>query len=320
MNARIVLPTLLLCLVAALPAGGEGLKKATLMPLWTPQAQFAGYYVALDKGIYRKHGIDLTILPGGPGRSALEGLRSGRADFALLWLTSALQEYARGVRLVNVAQIVQRSSAMLIARKSSGIRTPADLQGRKVGLWGGEMALPAQVFLKKYRLKVRQIPQSATVNLFLRGGIEVTSAMWYNEYDTIVNAGVNPDELQLFPLNDHGVTFPEDGLYMLEKNYRKDPALAEAFAAASLEGWRYAFAHPEEALDIVLRQMKAGKVPANRAHQKWMLARMGELLLPDEKNGAMGQLQPADYDAAGAALRGSGLVDAIPPLDTFRGR
>jgi NitT/TauT family transport system substrate-binding protein len=321
MNPRIVPVILLLFLCVALPAAAApALKKATLMPLWSPQAQFAGYYVALDKGIYRRHGIDLTILPGGPDRSPLEGLRSGRVDFAVLWLTSAMQEYERGLKLVSLAQIFQRSSVMLVARKTSGIRTPADMQGRKVGLWGGGMALPSRVFLKKYRLRVREIPQSATVNLFLRDGIDVASAMWYNEYDTIVNSGINPDELQLFLLNDHGVTFPEDGLYTLERSYRKDPSLSEAFVRASLEGWRYALDHPDETLDIILRHMKAANIPANRAHQRWMLARMGELLRPDEKGGQLGQLQQADFDAAGSALLGSGLVSSVPAFDAFRGR
>lgn len=321
MKTRIVFPILLLCLFAALPAASApALKKVSLMPLWSPQAQFAGYYVALDKGIYRRHGIDLTILPGGPGRSPLMALRSGRADFAILWLSTAMQEYASGLKLVNLAQMFQRSSVMLIARKTSGIRTPADMQGKKVGLWGGDVALPSQVFLKKNRLHVREVPQSATVNLFLRGGIDVTSAMWYNEYDTIINSGINADELQLFFLNDHGITFPEDGLYTLERNYRQDPALAEAFVKASLEGWRYVFDHPDEALDIVLRHMKAANIPANRAHQRWMLARMGDLLLPDEKDGNMGQLQATDFEAAGRALLGSGLVGSVPGFDAFRGR
>lgn len=321
MKPRVVLITLLLCIVTALPVtAAPQLKKVTFMPLWSPQAQFAGYYVALDKGIYRQHGIDLTIIPGGPGRSTLSALRSGRADFAVLWLTAAMKAQTSGLKLVNLAQIFQKSSAMLVARKSSGIRTPADMEGKKVGLWGGGLALPAQAFLKKYRLHVRQIPQSSTVNLFLRGGIDVTSAMWYNEYYTMINSGINPDELQLFLLNDHGITFPEDGLYTLEKTYRQDPALSDAFVKASLEGWRYALDHPEETLDIILRHMKGANVPANRAQQKWMLARMADLLLPDEKDGKMGQLQSADFEAAGRALLESGLIGSVPGFDAFRGR
>ena len=124
---------------AALPAAASEtpLKKVSLALLWSPQAQFAGYYVALDKGIYAKHGMELKILAGGPGHSPVQTLNNGTADFAILWLTTALQQRAAGIKLVNVAQLVQKSSMMLISRKSSGIKTVADMNGRKVGLWGG---------------------------------------------------------------------------------------------------------------------------------------------------------------------------------------
>lgn len=298
-------------------AAPAALKKASLIPLWSPQAQFAGYYVALNKGIYRKHGIDLTIIPGGPEQSPSRFLKSGKADFAVLWLGTAIQQYSAGVRLTNLAQIVQKSSLMLVARKSSGIASPADLRGRKVGLWGGDFAVPLQAFLKKYRLQVREIPQSYTVNLFLRGGIDATSAMWYNEYHTIINSGINHEELNLFFLHEHGINFPEDGLYALEETCRKDPALADAFVKASLEGWRYAFDHTDEALEIVLRYMKEAGIPANRAHQKWMLEKMRELILPRNAAEVMGQLKPSDYQSVSAELLGSGVVRSVPMYDDF---
>jgi len=298
-------------------AAPAALKKASLIPLWSPQAQFAGYYVALDKGIYRKHGIDLTIIPGGPEQSPTRLLKSGKADFAVLWLGTALQQYSAGVRLTNLAQIVQKSSLMLVARKSSGIASPADMRGRKVGLWGGDFAVPLQAFLKKYRLQVREIPQSYTVNLFLRGGIDVTSAMWYNEYHTIINSGINHEELNLFFLHDHGINFPEDGLYALEENYSKDPALADAFVKASLEGWRYAFDHPDEALEIVLKYMKEASIPANRSHQKWMLEKMRELILPNNAAEVMGQLKPSDYQSVSAELLNSGVLGSVPGFKSF---
>lgn len=313
---------LLLITLLALPAAAAvpALKKASLIPLWSPQAQFAGYYVALDQGIYARHGIDLTILNGGPDHSPLQALLNGEADFAVFWLTTALQQQAAGTKLVNVAQIVQQSSMMLIAKKSAGISTPAAMAGKKVGLWGGDLTLPAQAFFKKYHLRVKTIPQSYTVNLFLRGGIDVTSAMWYNEYHTILNAGLNPEELNLFFLKDYGINFPEDGLYTLAKNYHHDPDLAKAFAAASLAGWQYAFAHPDEALDIVLRAMKEARVPANRAHQRWMLERMRDLILPQERSGEMGQLKSSDYESVGEELRSNGVIEIVPDFDVFIGR
>ena len=278
------------------------LKKATLMPLWSPQAQFAGYYVALEKGIYAQHGIDLTILKGGPGQSPVQALQSGSADFAILWLTTALQHRSAGMELVNLAQYVQRSSMMLISKKSSGIKTLADMNGKKVGMWGGDLSLPSRVLFAKQGIKVHEVPQSQTVNLFLRGGIDVTSAMWYNEYHTILNSGVDREELNLVFLHEQGVNFPEDGMYAMEKTVHTDPALTAAFAEASLAGWRYAFAHPNEALDIVIRYMREAQVPANRTHQQWMLDRMQDLIMPAASQGTAGLLNRQDYETVGRAL------------------
>lgn len=300
----------------ALAADGQ-LRKASFMPLWNPQAQFAGYYVALDKGIYRAHGIDLAILDGGSGRSSFEALRDGKADFAALWLISALQRRDEGIPLVNVAQIVQQSSMLLVARKSSGIRSVSGIDGRKVGVWGGDFAIAMRAFLERNGLRVRAVPQSASVSLFMRGGVDVVSAMRYNEYHTLLMSGLNADELSVFALKDHGVNFPEDGLYALRGTIERDPALVDAFVRASLEGWEYAFAHPEEALDIVLRRMRQAKLPASRTHQKWMLERMREAILPGNDRSAFGRLNEDDYLALGGELKRMGIVRDVPPHADF---
>jgi hypothetical protein len=116
------------------PASAEtGLKKARLMPLWSPQAQFAGYYMALEKGIYARHGIDLTILTGGPGRSAIQSLTNGEADFAVLWLSTALQQHDAGLKLVNLAQIVPRSSLRLWSARQAASERPRTFKEKKSG-------------------------------------------------------------------------------------------------------------------------------------------------------------------------------------------
>jgi NitT/TauT family transport system substrate-binding protein len=299
--------------VAAEPA----LKQATLMPLWSPQAQFAGYYVALDRGMYARHGIDLKIASAGPGQSPARSLEDGTVDFAVLWLTTALEHRSSGARVVNLAQVVQRSSMMLVARKSSGIRSIADMNGKKVGLWGGDLAIPPRILFGRAGVTVHEIPQSHTVNLFLRGGIDVASAMWFNEYHTILNAGVDAADLSLFFLRDEGLDFPEDGLYALESTIVRDPALVDEFAAASLEGWRYAFAHPDEALDIVIKHMLAAHVSANRMHQKWMLRRMQDLVLADGDAKALGILKEQEYRLVADALLKDGLIKTAPDFREF---
>lgn len=306
--------------VAALVAAGPAAKKVTLMPLWTPQAQFAGYYIALDKGMYSRRGIDLEILPAGPGRSPAASLENGTADFALLWLTTALRHRADGCAVVNVAQIIQTSSLMLVATKASGIRTIPDMNGKKVGLWDGDLSIPPRALFGKFRVNVREVPQSQTVNLFLRGGIDVASAMWYNEYHTILDAGRDPDELSVFFLHDYGMDFPEDGLYTLESTLADDPVKVSAFVDASLEGWRYAFAHPDEALDGVLRRMAEAHLPANRVHQRWMLDRMRDLALPGGREDLLGVLDEQAYRSVARTLLREGVITSHPEYRDFARR
>ena len=312
---RILLCIVLFFKATSAIAGEMILKKASFIPQWAPQAQFAGYYVAYERGIYKKYGIDLTIIPGGPDRPSSDFLEAGKADFATLWLSSAIQKRAHGIRLVNIAQMMQRSALMLVAKKSSGIKAPQDINGKKVGLWGPIFQIQPRAFFKKYHLKVKIIPQSYSVNLFLRDGVDVASAMWYNEYHIILNSGLNPDELTTFFFHEHELNFPEDGIYTLEDTFQKDPDLCRAFVKASIEGWLYAFAHPEEALDIILKYMAKAHISANRVHQRWMLERMEDLILPHDIS--IGRLLPEDYNRVAQGLKENSLIKEISDFKSF---
>jgi NitT/TauT family transport system substrate-binding protein len=137
-----------------------GWNAITLIPQWLPQAQFAGYYAAQEKGFYRKQGLEVNLIQGGPDRPSAEWLRTGAAQFGSLFLSTALLERSRGTRLINVGQIVQRSSQLLIAKRSSGIKTWQEMDGRKVGLWAAELSILPSALFRKYGLHPAIVPQS----------------------------------------------------------------------------------------------------------------------------------------------------------------
>ena len=147
----------LLCLFTVFAARARAAESATVsfLPQWQPQAQFAGYYFAYEKGFYRERGLDVRILRGGAERPPSEMLAQGRVDFTTIQLTAGIVRRARGVKLVNVCQIAQHSALMLIARKSSGIIEPQDINGKKVGLWGEDFQGQLHAFFRKYGLKCR---------------------------------------------------------------------------------------------------------------------------------------------------------------------
>jgi NitT/TauT family transport system substrate-binding protein len=232
-------------------------------------------------------------------------------------LTAGIVRRARGLKLVNICQVAQHSALMLVAKKSSGIIEPQDINGKKVGLWGEDFQGQLQAFFRKYGLKVQTVPQGTTLNLFLRGGVEVASAMRYNEYHLLLNAGLNPEELTTFPLADHGFNFPEDGIYCLERTYKEKPQGCSQFVQGSIAGWQYAFAHPEEALDIVMKYVDAAHVPTDRVHQKWMLERMRDLILPGGGEIPLGTLAGEDYFRVAETLKNEGIIKEIPDFSQF---
>jgi NitT/TauT family transport system substrate-binding protein len=206
---------------------------------------------------------------------------------------------------------------MLVAKKTSGIVRPEHMDGKRVGLWGDIFQVQPKAFFRKFRVDVQVIPQTYSVNLFLRGGVDVASAMWYNEYHTILNCGLNSEEISSFFFQDYDLNFPEDGIYTVEETFHRDPDLCRAFVRASIRGWDYVFAHPEEALEIVMERLRQAHLPASMVHQRWMLARMKDIMVPPGLTSPIGRLAPEDYDRVTKVLMEAGLIAKIPSLGEF---
>ncbi len=301
-------------------AGSDTLIKVTFLPQWVPQAQFAGFYMAERKGFYEAEGLEVEILTGGPDKPGLQYLNEGRADFITTFLSAGIQNRAKGDKIVNIAQLSQKSAIMLVAKKARGIYKSQDLNGKKVGMWGsGDFHLLQKTFLKIHGIEMEIIPVQSSVNLFLFDAIDATSAMWYNEYHLIINSGINPDELTTFFFSEtEDLNFPEDGIYCREDFQQKNPQICQAFTIASLKGWKYAFEHKEETVDVVMNIMDKAHVPANRPHQKWMLETMENLFEPLADSGKFGELNEASYYNVATVLKKMGLIDNIPDFNDFR--
>jgi NitT/TauT family transport system substrate-binding protein len=145
--------------------------------------------------------------------------------------------------------------------------------------------------------------------------------MWYNEYHQLLLSGLNAEELQTFFFSDMGLNFPEDGFYCLEDTYRKNPQMCARLVDASIKGWLYAFEHQEEALDIVMKHANAAQTGTNRAHQRWMLARMRDLIIPDNHRDGLGKLKESDYHRVAAVLKDLKIIKEAPSFsDFYRGQ
>jgi len=292
--------------------------ETTILLHWNHQSQFAGYYVAKEKGFYQKRGREVVLQRGGYDIDARQSMADGKALFCTTMLFTALEWRDAGLPLVHLAQVVNRSNFILVAWKDRGISAPGDLQGKKVSLWVKEYEAPYTGFFKRYRLSPVIEPQYFTVNLFLRRGVDACAAMYYNEYHTLLQYGVDPGELTIFRLWEHGFDFPEDGLYCTSGTFANQPELCRDITEASLEGWTYARDHQEEALDIVMGYVRRGHVPTNRAHMKWMLEKMLASIFPSTGDSWwFGVLAPEHYDRSVKLLREQDLIRSAPVFGEF---
>ena len=292
------------------------LRKVRLLPYWVPSAQFAGYYMGIEKGIFRKHGLDLEILPFDPVMPVDEVIKDKKTDFALLWMVNAIEIRDKGVEIVDIAQFSSRSSLMLITRKSSGINEIGDMNGKRAGIWLGYEMQPQALF-RKYHLDVKVVSIGSTNNLFLRGTVDILNANWYDEYHSLLNNGINEDELNNFFFADYGLNFLEDGMYCLAETVRKDPELCREFINATVESWNYAFDHQEETIEVIEKYARKHNQPFNQAHQQWMLSHYRTMYIPAGRKDINTWLQQKDYENIQRIMMESHFITHVTPYREF---
>ena len=273
--------------------------KLTLQLKWVTQAQFAGYYVAKDKGFYKDAGLDVTVKAGGPDINPSQVIAGGGADVIVDWMPSALATREKGVPLVNIAQVFKRSGMMLTCRKDSGIKTPKDFKGRTLGVWFYGNEYPFLSWMDKLGYKttgdtdsVKVLKQGFNVDPLLQKQADCISTMTYNEYWQLIEAGMKTDQLIVFKYEDQGVATLEDGLYTTEKNIA-DPKMADKlarFLKASMKGWEYTVKNQAEAVQIVLDNDASGA--QTKAHQTTQMLEVAKLV----EGGKTGYLDPKAYE------------------------
>ena len=305
---KTILSSALALMAAAAATTVQAADDVKLQLQWVTQAQFAGYYVALDKGFYTAEDLNVTILPGGPDIAPPQVLAGGGADAMLNWMPSALAAREKGLPVVNIAQPFKSSGLMLTCWKDTGIKSPADFKGKTIGVWFYGNEYPFLSWMSQEGISteggddgVTVLRQGFNVDPLLQRQADCISTMTYNEFGQVLDAGVSEDELITFKYEDQGVATLEDGIYALEDNLQ-DPAFADKmvrFVRASMKGWKYAEANPADAANIVLDNDESGA--QTEAHQVRMMGEIAKLTA-----GSNGTLDPADYERTVATLMAGG--------------
>jgi NitT/TauT family transport system substrate-binding protein len=311
--------------------GGGGEEPAELQPVtvqlkWVTQAQFAGYYAALEEGYYEEEGLDVTIRPGGPDIVPEQVVLGGQAEFGLNWLDNTLATRDQGGQIINIAQVFARSGMTEITWADSGLEEISDLAGKKVGVWLGGNEHKLFAALTKNDLDpqsdVEIVAQPFDMNLFLNREVDAAAAMTYNELAQVLEQE-NPDTGELYTLDDLNVMLMsdlgtgalEDGVFVrsdwIEDDANQD--VATRFLKASFKGWVFCRDNFEECLQHVLDNGPT----LGEGHQRWQLNEINKLIWPNELG--IGIMDPESWEITKQIAVDFGIVENEPDADaTYR--
>jgi NitT/TauT family transport system substrate-binding protein len=281
--------------------GGEGGGDGTAAPAectepapvrlqlqWFAQSQFAGYYVALDNGFYEEQCLEVEILEGAVEIVPQTVLASGGAEFGIAWVPKALVSREGGADIINIAQVFERSGTLQVSWADSGITSPADWEGKRVGNWGFGNEYEVLAAIEKFDVTVGElVAQDFTMNALLNDEIDAAEAMIYNEYAQVLEA-VNPDTGELYTPEDLSVidyNDPEVATAMLQDALwvnadwiaeEGNEDVATRFLTASFQGWIHCLDNFDECVEVVLNNGST----LGQSHQEWQLNEILGLIFP----------------------------------------
>lgn len=261
---------LVICMMQACIANAY--TKFVFTPTWTAQAQFAGYYVAQEKGFFREEGLSVEIKHLKPysKKTPCDMIEEGESNIICISLLKAIQARDAGLNLINVLQTSQNTGLMCVSPDK--LPSLKYLHGKKLGTWKTGYREIVDIALKESGTEVEWVPFLKGVNLFVAKAVDATLCYSYNEYIQLVMArGEIPEENKIAFIKTK-YNIPEEGLYVTQEFYESHRSEIIAFVRACKKGWDYCREHQDEAVEIVMRYVKADKIVTNKFHQRMMLA------------------------------------------------
>jgi NitT/TauT family transport system substrate-binding protein len=297
------------------PSAADGeftpLTSVKLQLQWLPQAQFAGYYVALDQGYFQEEGFDdVEVLPSGGDIVPQDALVAGDVDFAVAWVPKVLGTLEnQGVELTDIAQVFQKSGTTQVSWKDSGITGVDDFEGKRIGSWGfgNEWEIFSAMADQGLDASTVQITtQDFSMNALLDRDVDAAQAMTYNELAQLFET-VNPatgnlytaDDVDVISYEDTAGAMLQDAIWADTQRLADDPAYADAakrFLKAVVKGWVYARDNPTEAAEITYAAATAPGVdafPVGPTHQLWQMNEVNKLIWT---GGEFGMIDSAAWD------------------------
>jgi diguanylate cyclase (GGDEF)-like protein/hemerythrin-like metal-binding protein len=279
---------------------------------WLHQFQFAGYYMALEKGFYRESGLNVQIAQGGPlVTRPIEEVLNGKADFAIT-NSGLVIERLNGKPVVALAAIMQTSPLVWLVRGESNIYVPHDLVGKRLMMMPAPESTELLTVFRQEGIDASQLditPMSYRLSDLINGKIDAFDAYSSNEPFYLRKRGI---PYRTISPREYGVNFYSDVLMTRDDIVRDNPQMVKDFTQASLRGWEYALAHTEETIALIQRKYAPDK---EIEHLRFEAEALRKLIMPELVQ--LGHMNPGRWDFIANSYVQLGLAKGPVRLEGF---
>ena len=292
-------------------------EKFVLTMNWTPQAEFAGYYVAKEKGFYKEAGLDVEMHYHSLSASVHYRMDTDECDAGLFSLMAAIDIIASGKPLVNIFQTSMNSSYIIVSRWG---KNPLTQKRDRLAVYMSEPNYLSFILDRKQKMDYEWVFYTGNINVFLSGGVDAMTMVSYSEYLQLKQAGFDMPEESLFRFKDNGYNIQENGVYVKRDYYISHRDQVKRFAEASKRGWEWAATHQEETLDIVMKYVRDGHVQTNRVIQRMMLEEILRLQKDPNSGKREFRVRPDMVKKASTLMRDFGMIDRDVTYNELMGK
>jgi two-component system sensor histidine kinase EvgS len=279
---------------------------------WKHSFQFAGYYAAIEKGYYADEGLSVTLKERSSKQNYIQAVVDGDAEYGISD-SSLVVVRLQQKPVVLVTQIFQYSPLVLISHRDSNITTPYDFIGKKLMYAvNGTGDTPFKALILKTIGSFDKIKTSpfTTYQDFIDRKVDVTSAYSTSQPYWLKKQGI---EVNIIDPKSYGIDFYGDNLFTTQSEIKNHPLRVSKMKKATIKGWKYALAHPEEIIDIILKKYAPNK---ERDALEFEARSTYQMIMPDFIN--LGSFREEKYTRVVKTYKQLGIVSqATIPNDFY---
>jgi ABC-type nitrate/sulfonate/bicarbonate transport system substrate-binding protein len=281
---------------------------------WKAQMEHAGFFVADQKGFYAEEGLEVEILEGNGAPTAARVVGNGTYKLGIASGSATVMARSRNIPIVSLAVINQHTPVVVYSLKEKNITKPDDLIGKRIGVnVGGTKHREFQALLRKHNISEDQIQlmgmSEASPAPLLAG--QVDAMLGYTE-DQPVMVELLGKEVNRLSLADYGIDVYSTNIIVNESFLKENPDRVRRFMRATLRGWRYAVAHPDEAVAAYMAKRPESNEAFNRENFKHLIPLLNS---PDTEQQGLGAQTEEKWKYTRDILHSLGMIDHNVDID-----